>query len=99
MRGEAIRARAKEFRGSIADIAAWHRRRRAEIALSVALVGGWLLVTYGVTAVVRPRIAWPMSIGLMLLTGSGWSVLWSIATKGLYVAHRNAARKALRGED
>jgi uncharacterized membrane protein YsdA (DUF1294 family) len=71
--------------------------RREEALLVAALLGGWMLVTYGIAGYFRARIVWPMSIGLLLLTASGWSVIASIASKGLYVAHRAAKRKAATG--
>lgn len=67
-------------------------RARAETLTGLALVGGWLLVTYSIVAIAPPRIVWPASIGLLLLSATGWGLVRTIATKGLYVLHRVKSR-------
>lgn len=90
MHGRSIRARLKALRRSVEDVAGWAWKCRAETALSCALVGGWLLVTYGIAGLIRPRIAWPISVGLLLLTASGWKFIAKIAAVGLYAMQRAA---------
>src|SRR6185437_17108018 len=67
--------------------ASW--RRRAEITLSIALVAGWGLVTDAIATIGRPRLVWPLSIGLFLLSASGWSMVFTIARHGLYALARD----------
>lgn len=71
---------------------------RAELLLACSMIGGWLLVTYALTAIARPRIVWPMSMGLLLLSASGWKLIGEIATKGCYVLNVRAKRAAGRGD-
>lgn len=59
------------------------RRTRAEILLSVALLGGWALVTYGIAALSTP-LAWPISGGFLLLSLCGWRFLGTLFLRGLY---------------
>lgn len=81
----------------MAAVRAWHWKMRAELLLAAAMIGGWMLVTYALAAIVRPRIMWPMSIGLLMLSASGWKLLGEIATKGCYVLNVRAQRNAGRG--
>jgi hypothetical protein len=86
-------SRFKRFRRRITS--AWRTGTTATVArLDViitagALIGGWLLVTYGLTAFVRPRVVWPMSIGALLVSIGGWHQLGRTAWYGLYTLTRD----------
>lgn len=71
---------APRWRGALAALAAlpW-----AEIATGAAFVAGWLLVTWGVASLTAWE-AWPISIGLLLISSGGWKLLRRFATDGLY---------------
>lgn len=56
---------------------------RAEILLSLAVVAGWLLLTWGVALLTTWKV-WPISTGLLLLSCGGWRLLWTVASYGLY---------------
>lgn len=56
---------------------------RAELAVTAAVIGGWLLLTYGVASLTAP-IAWAFSGGLLLLSLCGWRFLWRLVRDGLY---------------
>jgi hypothetical protein len=49
-----------------------------------ALVVGWLCITLGIAAIARPRLVWPLSIGLLFVTAAGWRLLFTIGAHGLY---------------
>lgn len=68
----------------------------AELAAGVALVAGWLLVTWALASMLRTWQVWPLSAGLALLSLFGWRVLRVIALDGLYALTREA--KAPRGK-
>lgn len=59
-------------------------RYRAELLVTVALLGGWALLTWGV-AELTTRFAWQISAGLFLLSCCGWKFLWTLVRRGLYV--------------
>lgn len=67
---------------------------RAELAASLALLGGWALVTLGIAALTSP-LAWAFSGGVLLLSGFGWKLLYTIARDGLY--HLTQSEGARRG--
>lgn len=76
-------------RASIARRAAeWLASFAGELLTAAAFVGGWLLVTVGVAALLPPRVVWPVSLGLLLLSAGGWGLLVSVARHGLYVLTR-----------
>lgn len=56
---------------------------KAEILLSVALLLGWFLLTYGIALLTSP-VVWPLSIGVLLLSTAGWRMLWAILSYGFY---------------
>lgn len=64
----------------------------AELLLVAALLGGWASLTVGVAAIpgARARIVWPISIGLLLLSGCGWGFLARIAIVGIYARTRKS---------
>ena len=66
-------------------------RVRAEILLSLALLGGWGMVTWGVAELTTPKV-WPISIGLLLLSVCGWRLLWTVFSHGLYSLTREESR-------
>jgi uncharacterized membrane protein len=55
-----------------------------EILTATAFIAGWLLITKGVADLTR-REAWFISIGLLLLSLCGWSLIRTIVTRGLYL--------------
>jgi protein-S-isoprenylcysteine O-methyltransferase Ste14 len=59
----------------------------AEILLTIALLGGWALVTWGVALLTTWKV-WAISAGLLLLSCGGWKLLWVIVTDGLYAPTR-----------
>jgi hypothetical protein len=61
----------------------------AEIMASVALVGGWILVTLAVAEYAPTRVTWLASAGLFLLSCFGWGPLLVLARFGLYSATRD----------
>lgn len=65
-------------------------RYAAEAALAVALLVGWGLVTLAVARLVhRGDIVWPLSLGLLLLSASGWRLLALVVLDGLYTLTRD----------
>jgi hypothetical protein len=62
--------------------------RTTAIATGVALVLGWLLITAGLPF--RPRIVWPVSLGLLLITAAGWRLLFTIGSHGLYALTKDS---------
>lgn len=58
-------------------------RARAEILLTIAMLGGWFLVTLGIVQFTTPKV-WPLSAGVLLLSCCGWRMLWTVASYGLY---------------
>lgn len=54
----------------------------ALIAL-VAVVIGWLCITAAI-AVLSPRVVWPLSIGLLLITLTGWRGFIGLALEGVF---------------
>jgi hypothetical protein len=56
---------------------------RAELLQALALLAGWLLVTFGLVELTTPKV-WPLSIGLLLLSLCGWKWLASLFGHGLY---------------
>jgi len=57
---------------------------RAELLVSIALLAGWALLTWGV-AELTTRYAWHISAGLLLLSLCGWRFLKTLVMRGLYV--------------
>lgn len=55
-----------------------------EILTASAFVAGWLLITKGIADLTRPQV-WPISIGLLLLSLCGWSLIRTIFVRGLYL--------------
>lgn len=66
---------------TIATLRTW----AGELLTAFSLIGGWLLVTYAFAAIIRPRVIWPFSIGMLLLSMCGWGLIRSIVTRGLLV--------------
>jgi hypothetical protein len=64
---------------------------RAEILLTLAMLSGWSLLTYGIVQLTTPKV-WPLSGGLLLLACCGWRMLWTIASYGLYGLTREQKR-------
>lgn len=56
-------------------------RTLAGVVTLLLLVGGWLLLTYGIAAAVSPK-AWPISIGLLLLLFAGIKPFLQLVTLG-----------------
>lgn len=61
----------------------------AEIMASMALIGGWILVTLAVAEYAPTRVTWLASAGLFLLSCFGWGPLLVLARFGLYSATRD----------
>ena len=66
-------------------------RARAEILLSLALLCGWALLTWGIVLLTTPKV-WPISGGLLLLSVCGWRLLWTVFSHGLYSLTREERR-------
>lgn len=64
---------------------------RAEILTATGLIGGWLLVTWGLPAITSWKV-WPISIGILLLSAAGWEFILNLARKGLYHLSREENR-------
>lgn len=62
---------------------------RAEIAVSLAILSGWALVTWAVASLLVWQV-WPLSGGLFLLSLAGVKLLRRIAADGLYDLTRRA---------
>lgn len=60
------------------------RDYRREILVSLAVLGGWTLLTWGVASLLVWQV-WPISFGVLLLALAGFRFLGTIATRGLYV--------------
>lgn len=59
-------------------------KHAAVIAPSAAAVLGWLLITFGIAALWRPHVVWPLSIGLLCFSLPGLKNLRDIFGDGLY---------------
>lgn len=66
-------------RSVVAALLKW----RAEVAVAIALLGGWLALTIGLASLLGHRV-WPFAIALLLLSLGGWKLCWTLATCGLY---------------
>ena len=66
-------------------------RTRDELLLTLAILGGWALLTWGVVLFTTPKV-WPLSGGLLLLSCAGWRMLWTVASYGLYGLTREVKR-------
>lgn len=56
-----------------------------------AILGGWALITRGLSAwTTRPDVVWPLSGGVFLLSVAGWGHLRLLADAGLYTLSRRA---------
>lgn len=58
-------------------------RYRGEILHSLAILGGWTLVSWGLASLLVWQ-AWPISGGLLLLSLAGWGHLRVVFHSGLY---------------
>jgi hypothetical protein len=54
-----------------------------ELLVTLALVAGWLLLTWGIAALLVWQV-WPISVGLFLLGCCGWRFLARLFGRGLY---------------
>jgi hypothetical protein len=63
---------------------------RAELAIVVAVLCGWALVTLAIARVIRPDVVWPLSAGLFLLALCGVQWLGTIIWAGLYQLTRKS---------
>lgn len=62
-----------------------------ELAVTVAALSGWALVTAGVATLLphqASRALWLSSTGLLLVSLCGWRFVATIVTTGLYVLTR-----------
>ena len=66
-------------------------RIRAELSLSIALLAGWFLLTWGIVLLTTPKV-WPLSAGVLLLSLCGWRLLWTVCSQGLYSLTREEQR-------
>ncbi len=55
----------------------------AEITVSVTLLGGWALVTWGIARLTSVE-AWIFSGGVLLLSLTGWRWMFNVMSAGLY---------------
>ena len=53
-------------------------RYRAEVLAAIALLAGWILITWWAAALTSWR-AWPLSLGLLSCSLGGWRFLFTIA--------------------
>lgn len=60
---------------------------RAELAVSLVILLGWLFLTAGVAALLGP-VTWWISGGLLCWSLAGWKFLGTIARHGLYTLTR-----------
>lgn len=60
------------------------RRGFPELATATAFIAGWLLITKGIADLTRPAV-WSISIGLLLMSLCGWSLVRTIVVRGLYL--------------
>lgn len=74
----------------IGRLALWVTRTvwgaRAAVLHVGAIVGGWLLLTWGVASLLVPAV-WPISGGLFLLSLAGWGHLRVLFGRGVYALH------------
>ncbi len=63
------------------------RAYRAEWLTAAAFLAGWLSFTAGL-AIHFGAAAWWYSIGVLLMSGSGWRLIGSVAFEGLYTLTR-----------
>lgn len=63
-------------------------RYRAELLTAAALLAGWLLITWWAAMLTSWR-AWPLSLGLLLVSCAGWRLLFFTARDGLYALTRS----------
>lgn len=64
-----------------------------EIAVTIAALSGWALVTAGIATLLphhAARALWLVSTGLLFASLCGWKFLGTIATTGLYVLTRKS---------
>ncbi len=60
----------------------------AEIAVSIAWLGGWALVTWGIARLTSVE-AWIFSGGVLLLSFTGWEWMYGVMKDGVYsLRHR-----------
>ncbi|HTE46637.1 MAG TPA: hypothetical protein VK636_15395 [Gemmatimonadaceae bacterium] len=68
----------------LAAVAVWLRVNRAVLLTAGAMLAGWLLLTFAIAGVLRPRIVWPTSLGLLALSAAGWNLVGRVVFFGLY---------------
>lgn len=66
---------------------------RAEIALSLALLGGWYAMSVGFASILGHRV-WPFAIAALLFSCCGWKLLRQLAGDGLYALTRSPKTSA-----
>lgn len=60
-----------------------------DLAVPIAFLGGWLLVTAGVAEMsIYPRRIWLLSIGVLLLAFVGFKFIYILARDGVYAHTR-----------
>ena len=65
-------------------------RAAGELAVGVAFIAGWLLVTLALAHLTRRSdVVWPLSIGLLLFSAAGWRLFGAIALHGLYALSKD----------
>lgn len=77
----------EKLRRAIVAPFAWTWGSRAEILTTLAFVGGWLMITWGLAELVTVWI-WPISLGALLLSAGGWGLLFEVVRDGLYTLTR-----------
>lgn len=92
---ERLRRASASIGHTLASIAADTWAARAEILTGSAMLAGWALVTLGVATFAGP-VTWAFSGGLLLLSLSGWKLLWQLVAHGLYALTREAPPRGRR---
>lgn len=75
-----------------AAAAAWGVR--AEALHVACILGGWTLVTAGLSRMLPPVEVWLLSGGLFLLSVAGWGHLRTLFAVGVYALTRGGKRRA-----
>lgn len=47
------------------------------------MLTGWLLITAGIAAIVRPSVVWPISLGLLAFSIAGLKFVVAVCVEGL----------------
>lgn len=65
------------------DVSRLKRRQLVALIAVTGVVIGWLCITAAI-AVLSPRVVWPLSIGILLITLTGWRGFVGLALEGVF---------------